>query len=104
MDYNYVRMRNAASRKDAVLAEKYRKLYEKRKSGKENVNILNLTIIIMLIIAFGLGLYIILTNGKQSLSAQEAVKPTEAGWVEPDIVTQPENGVDNISNAAESGE
>ena len=103
MDYNYVRMRNAASQGDAELAAKYRKLYQKGKSGADS-HILDLLIALLLAVAVALGIYIAATGNKNTAvpdethSAEEQSAETEE---EPDYVTTPDEGV---VTEAENGE
>jgi prolipoprotein diacylglyceryltransferase len=58
MDYNYVRMRNAAHMGDRALTEHYRKLYEAGPPIKTYSVMLNYVIILLVVIAALLGAYI----------------------------------------------
>ena len=58
MDYNYVRMRNAAHVGDKALTDHYKKLYEAGPPLKTYSVILNYIIILLSVIALALGVYI----------------------------------------------
>ena len=71
MDYNYVRMRNAAHMGDRALTEHYRKLYEAGHPIKTYSVILNYVIILLFVIAVLLGIYIafIILKDKNTVTA-----------------------------------
>ena len=95
MDYNYVRMRNAASRGDTELAAKYRRLYEKGKAGADS-HILDLIIVLLLAVAIALGIYIVMTGNEKTVMPDETetVEEQSVEAVEqPGYVTQPDDGI-----------
>lgn len=62
MDYNYVRMRNAAKAGDKGLADYYRKLYESGMSGRAEPHALNYILALLAVTAAALGVYIAYLN------------------------------------------
>ena len=94
MDYNYVRMRNAASRGDIELTAKYRKLYERGKSRTDS-HMLDWLIALLLVVAIALGIYISSVGNKKTI-VQEEPKTVEEQPDEPveqpDYVTKPDEG------------
>lgn len=89
MDYNYVRMRNAAKSGDKKAAEKYRSLFEagQRPPRKHRWQIV--VLIVLLITAAALGTYIALIRGGERAPAvknEVTAEPIET----PVVVTQPE--------------
>ena len=96
MDYNYVRMRDAASKGDAALAAKYRGLYEKGRSGADS-HILNLVIALLLAVAVALGVYIAITGNKNAAVTEETQSAEEqpvGAEDQPDYVTRPDDGTE----------
>ena len=69
MDYNYVRMRNAAHMGERALTEHYRKLYEAGFPVKTYSVILNYVIILLAVIAVLLGVYITFVIFKEKNTA-----------------------------------
>ncbi len=63
MDYNYVRMRNAAHAGDTALAEYYRKLYEAGTETKTASPVLNYVIALLAAAAAALFIYIMYLRG-----------------------------------------
>lgn len=58
MDYNYVRMRDAAAAGDDALAEHYRRLYEAGPEKADDTALLNYIIALLAAVALALGVYI----------------------------------------------
>ncbi|MGN0181466.1 MAG: hypothetical protein ACI4DP_03500 [Candidatus Ornithomonoglobus sp.] len=63
MDYNYVRMRKAASAGDTVLAEYYKNLYEAGTETKTASPVLNYIIALLAVVAAALFVYIMYQRG-----------------------------------------
>ena len=74
MDYNYVRMRNAAKAGDKVLTEHYRRLYEAKPVVKSYSAALNYIIALLGIIAVALGAYILLVVLKEQKTASSLME------------------------------
>ncbi|MGN0164066.1 MAG: hypothetical protein ACI4EA_10900 [Candidatus Ornithomonoglobus sp.] len=63
MDYNYVRMRNAARAGDTALAEYYRKLYEAGTETRTVSPVLNYVIALLAVVVAALFIYIMYQRG-----------------------------------------
>lgn len=89
MDYNYVRMRNAAKTGDKKAEKKYRTLFEAGQRRPRKRRWLTVISIVLLITAAALGTYVTLIHvGENAPAVKEEV--TAAPAETPIIVTQPE--------------
>lgn len=59
MDYNYVRMRNAAKEGDYNMEAYYKKLYEEGIANEDNTRLLTIAIAVLSVLVVLLGAYII---------------------------------------------
>ena len=104
MDYNYVRMRNAASRGDIELTAKYRKLYEKGKSRTDS-HMLDWLIVLLFVVAIALGIYISAVGNKKTIVTEEpevVEEQPDEPVEQPDYVTQPDEGVGTNTESEEN--
>lgn len=69
MDYNYVRMRKAASMGDMALAEQYRKLFEAGIEQPSETDVMNYIILLLAVVAISLGIYIAFSNSGTDVAA-----------------------------------
>ncbi len=91
MDYNYIRMRNAAKDGNIELAEQYRQLYESGKDIKETSHIIDYVLVLLVVITIALGAY--------SVFYSRSVKNIAPQMSTTEVSPEPSDGAEPTENS-----